>query len=125
MATRRTGQQAAIRRFIERVDRPVRADEILRGARRSAPGLGSATVYRAVKAGLDAGWLTEVHLPGERTTAYELAGKDHHHHFECRACGKVFDVDGCPGHLSRLVPPGFVMEDHELVLYGRCEGCAT
>ena len=124
MATRRTEQQTAIRRYIEKVDRPVRVDEIQAGAGKAVPGIGAATVYRAVKAGLEAGWLTEVHLPGERSTAYELAGKDHHHHFECKGCGKVFDVEGCPGQLSKLIPPGFVMEGHELVLYGRCGVCA-
>ena len=87
MATRRTEQQAAIRRYIEKVDRPVRVEEIQAGAGKSVPGIGTATVYRAVKAGLEAGWLTEVHLPGERSTAYELAGKDHHHLFECKGCG--------------------------------------
>ncbi len=124
MTTRRTEQQSAIRRYIEKVGRPVRVDEIQAGAGKSVPGIGTATVYRAVKAGLEAGWLTEVHLPGERSTAYELAGKGHHHHFECKGCGKVFDVTGCPGHLSKLIPPGFVMEGHELVLYGRCGVCA-
>ena len=97
---------------------------MLDGAGRDTSGLGLATVYRALKAGVEAGWLVEVRLPGERSVAYELAGKEHHHHFECRSCGKVYDVDGCPGHLNRLIPPGFVMEDHELVLYGRCERCA-
>jgi len=124
MTSRSTDQKAAIRTFIEEVDRPVRVHEILRGAGESVPGIGTATVYRAVKAGLKAGWLVEVHLPGERSTAYEMAGKDHHHHFECRECGTVYDVDGCPGHLARLIPSGFVMEGHELVLYGRCKVCA-
>lgn len=124
MAARRTEQQTAIKRYIERVDRPVRVDEIQAGAGQVVPGIGTATVYRAVKAGLEDGWLVEVHLPGERSAAYELAGKDHHHHFECKGCGKVFDVEGCPGHLSKLIPPGFVMEGHELVLYGRCGVCA-
>lgn len=124
MIARRTEQQAAIRRYIESVDRPVRVEEIRRGASKAVPGVGVATVYRAVKAGLEAGWLQEVHLPGERSAAYERAGKGHHHHFECRGCGKVYDVEGCPGHLSQLIPPGFVMEGHELVLYGRCGACA-
>jgi Fur family ferric uptake transcriptional regulator len=124
MAARRTVQQAAIRQYIQKVDRPVRVDEIQAGAGKHVPGIGAATVYRAVKAGLEDGWLVEVHLPGERSAAYELAGKDHHHHFECKGCGKVFDVEGCPGQLSKLIPPGFVMEGHELVLYGRCGVCA-
>ncbi len=123
MITRRTDQKQAIQRFIENVGRPVRADEVLEGARESVPSLGSATVYRALSAWVESGWLVELHMPGERSTAYELAGKEHHHHFECRSCGKLFDIEGCPGHFSELVPPGFVMEDHELVIYGRCEAC--
>jgi Fur family ferric uptake transcriptional regulator len=36
----------------------------------------------------------------------------------------VFDVHACPGDLSRLAPPGFTVEDHDLTLYGRCRECA-
>jgi len=125
MVARHTEQREAIRRYIERVNRPVRAYEVLEGAGRSVPNLGAATVYRALSTGVKDGWLVEVHMPGERTTAYEMADKGHHHHFECRSCGKLFDVEGCPGHLNKLAPPGFVLEDHELVLYGRCERCAS
>ncbi|MFN8961389.1 MAG: transcriptional repressor, partial [Betaproteobacteria bacterium] len=43
--------------------------------------------------------------------------------FQCRQCQRVFDVHGCPGNLSRLAPKGFVVEDHDLTLYGRCMSC--
>jgi hypothetical protein len=47
----------------------------------------------------------------------------HHHYFQCRRCEKVFDVPTCPGNLDKLAPAGFMVEDHEIILYGRCGAC--
>ncbi|MFP4146024.1 MAG: Fur family transcriptional regulator [Phycisphaeraceae bacterium] len=120
--TRDTPQRRAIRRAVESAGRPLSPQEILTAARREHGSLGLATVYRTVKSGVEAGWLQPVELPGE-PLHYELAGKRHHHHFSCRGCGRVFDVPGCPGDLDRLAPPGFELESHDLVLYGRCVRC--
>jgi Fur family ferric uptake transcriptional regulator len=63
-----------------------------------------------------------VDLPGE-VTRFELSGKGHHHHFQCSACGRVFETKPCLGNLRRLVPRRFQLTGHELVLYGRCAEC--
>ncbi|MCA1937046.1 MAG: transcriptional repressor, partial [Dechloromonas sp.] len=68
------------------------------------------------------GIIEMVNLPGENSR-YELRGLPHHHHFLCRACGRVFDVPGCPGKVEQLAPSGFVVDGHDLTLYGRCAGC--
>lgn len=102
----------------------MRAQEILEAADRSAPGIGLATVYRALKWLIQSGDVVTVELPGD-TPRYELAHQHHHHHFSCRACGRVFEVDGCPGDLARLAPRGFAVEAHEVVLYGRCAECVA
>lgn len=120
---RKTRQRAAIREAIAEVDRPLGPAEILAVAKDRVPGLGIATVYRNVKALLEEGWLREVELPGE-PSRYEVAGKEHHHHFRCRGCDKVFDIHACPGNLSALTPQGFELETHEIVLYGRCDICS-
>lgn len=119
---RKTPQRQAIREAIERADRPLSPQEILDQAGPSAPGLGMATIYRTVKTGVDEGWLKPVELPGS-ATRYEIAGKQHHHHFACRECNGVFEVDGCPGNLGQLTPEGFKLESHEVVLYGLCRQC--
>jgi len=119
---RRTVQREAIRRAIEQADRPLLPNEILEAASQALPGLGIATVYRTINAGVEDGWLKPVELPGSNTH-YEMAGKKHHHHFECTQCGGVYEVDGCPGNLQPLAPDGFKLEAHELVLYGLCETC--
>jgi Fur family ferric uptake transcriptional regulator len=87
-------------------------------------GIGIATIYRNLKALHDDGFLVPVELPGE-PPRYEVAGKDHHHHFHCRRCDRVFEVEGCPGNLKAVTPPGFKLERHEFVLYGLCEFCVA
>ena len=120
---RQTTQRRAIRAAVEAADRPLSPQEILAAAAEASPGLGLATVYRTIKAGVDAGWLQPVELPGG-PVRYEPAGKQHHHHFECRACRRVYEVDGCPDNLDDLVPVGFVLENHDVTLYGLCLTCS-
>ena len=122
--TRNTRQRAVIRDVLERADRPLSTLEILDAAKTSVRGIGIATVYRTVKSLTEEGWLVPVELPGE-SPRYELAGKDHHHHFHCRACGRVYELEGCVENLRGLAPRGFRVTDHEVVLYGNCQLCAS
>lgn len=123
---RNTRQRAAIRDAIASAARPLLPQEVLDSAQQSVPGLGIATVYRNLKALVDEGALQLVELPGENVR-YELRGHqhDHHHHFQCTQCQRVFDVHACPGDLSRLAPEGFTVQDHDLTLYGHCKECAA
>ena len=120
---RKTDQKQAILAAFERAGRPLSPQEALELARPQAAGLGIATIYRNLKSLADKGVLKAVSLPGESTARYELCGKAHHHHFHCRKCHQVFEVDGCPGNIEPLVPKGFLLEDHEVVLYGLCSAC--
>ena len=119
---RDTQQRRAIREVIEEADRPLGHQEILEAAQEEVPQLGIATVYRTVRTLLDGGWLREVELPGA-PSRYEVADKEHHHHFHCRVCDGVYEVEECPGDLKRLAPRGFRVENHEILLYGVCRDC--
>ena len=121
---RNTRQRGAIRRAFQRMDRPLGTGEVLDLARTEVGGLGIATVYRNIRTLADEGWLAVVELPGT-VPRYEIHGKDPHHHFRCRTCDRVFEAPGCLGSLTALVPPGFSLENHELVLYGLCADCTT
>lgn len=120
---RKTSQRSALLKAFELADRPLSPTEVLGLATAGAKGLGIATVYRNLKALADKGILKSVSLPGESTARYELNGKEHHHHFHCRLCHQVYEVEGCPGNITPLVPKGFLLEDHEVVLYGLCSAC--
>jgi len=97
-------------------------EEIHRAARCAVPGIGLATVYRHIRRLVESGAFRAVSLPGA-PDRYEAAGKGHHHHFLCRRCDRLYEVEECPGALDELAPRGFHTEAHELVLYGTCAGC--
>ncbi len=119
---RKTRQREAIRSVFAKARRPLGPQEILSLAQDDVPGLGIATVYRTVKGLVEEGWLAPIDIPGQ-PTCYEAADMEHHHHFHCRGCGRVYDVDGCPGNVLSIGPPGFKVEAHEVILYGRCTAC--
>ena len=121
---RNTRQRGAIRRAFQRANRPLGTNEVLDLARGEVTGLGIATVYRNIRTLVDEGWLVTVELPGE-SPRYELQGKGHHHHFHCSRCDRVFDVASCSGSVHAMIPPGFVLERHLIVLGGLCVECAS
>ncbi len=86
--------------------------------------IGIATVYRILNEGLRDGDLVCVELPSG-PKRFEPADRPHHHHFECSECEKVYDVQGCPDGIAQLVPPGFELDFHEIILTGRCPDCVS
>lgn len=124
-APRRTTQQRqAVETVFRQAGRPLSPREALTAAAARCPGLGLATVYRHIRRLVERGWLRPVDLPGG-PSRYELHGKDHHHHFHCRACDRVYEVEDCPGRLGELAPDGFRPEAHEIILYGLCRTCVA
>lgn len=125
-ARRDTEQQRAIRTAFENAGRPLSVDEVHRYAREHSPTLGLSTVYRAISRLSEDGTLVPVSVPGQ-PDRHELASSatEHHHHFHCESCDRVFDVHACPGGLANMLPSGFELTGHELSLKGRCIDCAT
>lgn len=119
---RKTRQHQAIYDVIVGAHRPLLAHEVLALATEVVPRLSLATVYRNIKTLQDEGSIKAVVLPGQNPR-YELASRSHHHHFQCRQCERVFDLEACPGNLDNLAPSGFMVEEHEIILYGRCSEC--
>jgi len=120
---RRTRQGEAIRQVFASHTRPLRIEDVHRSARRKAPGLSIATVYRNLRKLETEGWIVPVNLPNGGTL-YERSGKGHHHHFHCRQCGKLLELPGCPLVPMSTVPKGYVVEDHHVFLYGVCDKCS-
>ena len=120
---RRTRQRDAILAALEESGAPLSPQEILKAAQPKHRGLGIATIYRAIRELISEKRLVPVELPG-LPPRYELAGKDHHHHFECRDCGRVLEIEGCGVDLRKIAPRGLRVERHEIFLYGVCRACA-
>ena len=123
---RQTPQRLAIKAALAGIGRPLTPLEILDVARVRVPSLNLATVYRTLRRMGDAGEIAPVELPGEppRYQPREAA-EHHHHHFRCTTCHAVFNVEGCVEGLKKLLPKGFRMTAHDIVLYGLCRSCAV
>ena len=123
MDKRRTNQKEAVRQALTEATHPLTPQELLEAGQRHSPSLGIATVYRAIRAMTAEGSVAAVALPGE-SPRYELSEMEHHHHFQCRVCDKVFHLHGCLGDFQKLLPSGFRLDDHDVTLYGKCADCA-
>lgn len=118
---RKTSQREAIQEVFLQRDHPLGIEDILIFGREFVASLNQATVYRNLKILVDNGWLIQITHPS-LGTLYERSGKEHHHHFHCNHCNRLYCLSGCPiAHNTH--PDGFVVEEHELFLGGTCPAC--
>ncbi len=121
---RNTRQRQAILATLRDQERPLTPAEITEIAGTRVQGLNLATVYRNLKGLTDNGEVSAVECVGQ-PSRYELAGLDHHHHFHCTNCDRLFDLPGCRAKgIESIAPEGFVVEAHHIQLSGLCSDCA-
>ena len=119
---RSTKQRRAIQEILKTSARPLSPKEIVDIALEQGETLSLTTVYRSLKIMVENEDLIPVEIPGQ-PARYELAGLDHHHHFHCDNCDRLFDIAGCLPEVHSLAPDGFVATHHELTLRGLCPSC--
>jgi Fe2+ or Zn2+ uptake regulation protein len=123
---RATAQRRAIYRvFAEAAgasatDAHLTAEEVFQEARRELPELSRATVYNALGELTEAGLLGLVEGPGPRR--YD-ANVDPHHHFRCRHCHELHDVELANVEVT-LRERGFRVQSAHVLLEGLCPKCA-
>lgn len=120
---RETQQRNAIHKSLADACRPLSVDELFKLAQNEIAGLGIATVYRNLRALQGEGQVIQVDLPGQ-PPRWEIVPKGHHHHFLCNTCDKLFEIHGCPEGMTKLLPKGYTLEEHDILLRGQCALCA-
>lgn len=119
---RNTSQREAIKAVFEKERRALCIEEVLSGGQHLVKSLNQATVYRNLKLLVDEGWLKKWHHP-IRGSMYEPTDLAHHHHFHCRICEHIYEIEGCLLDPSAKTPAGFLTEAHDVFLYGVCPTC--
>ena len=102
------------------------AQEVLDRVRRTSPGIGAATVYRALNVLVESGRALELDL-GDTAARYD-ANTTRHDHVVCVRCGAAADVDApLPARLARAVETvsGFAVTGHDLRFSGLCPTCLS
>lgn len=121
---RKTNQREGVFQVLKESKGPLTPQEILERTLKITSNVGIATIYRTIKLLVDAKEIIAVTLP-DGQSRYELAHLDHHHHFKCRTCLKIFDLDHCPIEIGKslTLPNGFKLDGHEITLFGTCSNC--
>ncbi len=122
-----TARRRAIARAADAMPGAFTVDELSSAVRESAPGTGTATVYRAVAAMEAAGTLERVGARDGSALYVRCHADAHHHHLVCTGCGSVAHAE-CPlgeESVRALAGTGFTVTGHEITLYGLCPACAT
>lgn len=126
---RRGGARTAVVEALARHDCAVTALELDDELRRRRPAVGRASVYRALEQLEGLGLVQRMEVV-RGTAGYERVepGGEHHHHAICRGCGRMvpFEDPKLERAIARLSAEiSFEVTDHDVVLRGLCERCAT
>ncbi|MDP9101602.1 MAG: transcriptional repressor [Actinomycetota bacterium] len=119
-------RQAVLAVLTAAPDHPTAA-EVLDRVRRVAPGIGAATVYRALGRLVENGQALELKLDGAAAARYD-ANTHRHDHLVCDSCGAAVDIDAAmPSRLARAVAgsTGYAVASYDLTFHGRCPACQT
>jgi len=119
---RLSSQREAIARVARDFSAAFSADDLLAAVRVGTPGIGIATVYRAVAAMEAAGFIEVVGVRGNATLYVHCVQEGHHHHVVCTGCGAVADAE-CSVKATATEAGGFAITGHDLTLYGLCPRC--
>lgn len=99
------------------------ADFVFKEIRKDIPTASRTTVYNTLSSFVEVGLVDEVLITGTEAR-YELR-KRNHHHFLCKKCGRIFDIDiKCPlaqGEYSRV--RGHLIQEIHGYFKGICKDC--
>lgn len=118
-------REIILSRFLS-IERHITPEGLYDILKKKNPGIGSATVHRALKLFSRCGLAREVSL-GDRKTYYEHTYKHKHHdHLICRKCGRTFEFfEPTIEKLQKEIAGkfDFTIENHTLQIYGLCRRC--
>jgi len=101
------------------------ADEVASEVRQQIGTVSRQAVYDALGVLAERGIIRRIQ-PAGSPARYEDRVGDNHHHFICRTCGDTVDVDCAVGDtpcLTAAHPPGFVVDEAEVIYWGTCPKC--
>jgi Fur family ferric uptake transcriptional regulator len=102
-------------------------ESLIDAVRADTVGISHQAVYDVLRALTGAGLVRKIQPLGT-VARYESRVGDNHHHVVCRECGAIADVDCAVGEtpcLSASASNGFVIDEAEVIYWGRCPACTT
>jgi Fur family transcriptional regulator, ferric uptake regulator len=122
---RTSRQRDAIAAAADAMDSAFSADDLASAVRGSGEDVGTATIYRAVAAMEEAGYIEAVGTRGGAALYARCRADGHHHHLVCESCGHAEETPCVLDEALGASASGFRVTRHELTIYGVCAECGA
>lgn len=103
------------------------ADTVASAVRGRLGSVSTQAIYDALALFTSLGLVRRI-KPAGSSALYETRVGDNHHHLMCRGCGDIVNVDCATGTPPCLIPTethGFLVDEAEVIYWGRCTSCQS
>lgn len=116
-----TPQRLAIMKYLDKNRTHPTADRIYIDLKEKNPALSKTTVYNSVETLKEHGIIQSLTISGSELR-YDFENKMHHH-FLCKKCGTIIDIDiKCP-NIGKMLESGHNVEEVHGYFKGICKKC--
>ena len=116
-----TPQRLAIMKYLDENRTHPTADRIYIDLKEKNPALSKTTVYNSVETLKEHGIIQSLTISGSESR-YDFENKMHHH-FLCKKCGTIIDIDiKCP-NIGKMLESGHNVEEVHGYFKGICKKC--
>jgi Fe2+ or Zn2+ uptake regulation protein len=116
-----TPQRLAIMKYLDEHRTHPTADRIYIDLKEKNPALSKTTVYNSVETLKEHGIIQSLTISGSESR-YDFENKMHHH-FLCKKCGTIIDIDiKCP-NIRKIIESGHNVEEVHGYFKGICKKC--
>lgn len=118
-----TRQRASILELLKSSKTPITINEIKEGL---DVDIDLSTIYRTLLLFEEKNLIKKTILQDPLENVYDYNRQIHKHHLICLKCKKIVNIDDCPlsDYEARVAKnTGFIIQNHQLELYGICPEC--
>ena len=116
-----TPQRLEILKYLDENRTHPTVDEIYSSLKEKNPSLSKTTVYNSVETLREHGIIQSLTISGSELR-YDFENKMHHH-FLCKKCGTIIDIDiECP-NIGKMLESGHKVEEVHGYFKGICKKC--
>jgi len=117
-----TSQRLNVLQYIDKHRSHPTADQIYTDLKTNNPALSKTTVYNTLEALEKHGIIKAITISGSELH-YDLTEDNMHHHFYCKRCGKIIDIEiTCP-NIEKMSEYGHKVEEIHGYIKGICKEC--
>ena len=116
-----TLQRLEILRYLDDHRTHPTADQIYSNLKEKNPSLSKTTVYNSLEIFKSRGIIQTLTISGSELR-YDFKHSIHHH-FLCKKCGKIIDIDSSCPHIEKIRGEGYQIDEAHGYFKGICKEC--